>query len=484
MNLDYPENPPMCDITLEQLSIFEDLYYASVAKFKQLVQVVDLLLDNNFKTEEDPYFTYGGPPLDQLGPILLGEFKAFLETQNAVLADEAFVSLFEKAVMRKSMQETTGNLSSQPIGTNRLDWMMTSRKLLDVHNMSSGMIFGHLAEKHRGQESQQPHQSSTFLTNEHEPLQTPSGADLATDGSEPNNMNPHVETQSTTGLAEFPCICDPDCICYHLCASDTTQNCLCEENALFTNVTEGANIDELDVPDLVRPTTIRYPDNVRQDDERSDDELSDEGFGGDDDDMSEGEVSAISLNLPVIDNAASAQSSPGFAADFAELEAAVGAPTDMPPPKGHQTAEKFNYYSKYIDSSGPEPATENEYGDLLSSVETRDLAHSHQDPYKVSFTYGCTTIIDDAYDAAAGPEDEDSEYLTYDAATILPSFSDKRSSFAKIIFPRQKIAIRKGYTMETDGRMVIKPIFELHKRKRKLSDISFTAGIKRFRSRR
>ncbi len=52
------------------------------------------------------------------------------------------------------------------------------------------------------------------------------------------------------GLPEMPCICDPECMCADLCAGDLTQNCLCEENGLFCRVTEGWDIDDLDVSDL------------------------------------------------------------------------------------------------------------------------------------------------------------------------------------------------------------------------------------------
>ena len=77
----------------------------------------------------------------------------------------------------------------------------------------------------------------------------------------PTNDNPYVSPYNLEERAkklnnpdgpEKPCICDEDCICAALCASDPTQNCLCEENSLFVRVTEGMDIDDLDVPDLVR----------------------------------------------------------------------------------------------------------------------------------------------------------------------------------------------------------------------------------------
>ena len=38
-------------------------------------------------------------------------------------------------------------------------------------------------------------------------------------------------------------------MCFDLCAGDLTQNCLCEENGLFARITEGWDIDDLDIPD-------------------------------------------------------------------------------------------------------------------------------------------------------------------------------------------------------------------------------------------
>ena len=68
----------------------------------------------------------------------------------------------------------------------------------------------------------------------------------------PYNLNERAKKLNVPGGPEMPCICDPECICAPLCASDPTQNCLCEENGLFVRVTEGMDIDDLDVPDLVR----------------------------------------------------------------------------------------------------------------------------------------------------------------------------------------------------------------------------------------
>ena len=68
----------------------------------------------------------------------------------------------------------------------------------------------------------------------------------------PYNLDERAKKLNVPGGPEMPCICDPECICTPLCASDPTQNCLCEENGLFVRVTEGMDIDDLDVPDLVR----------------------------------------------------------------------------------------------------------------------------------------------------------------------------------------------------------------------------------------
>lgn len=66
----------------------------------------------------------------------------------------------------------------------------------------------------------------------------------------PYNLDERMKRLDRPGLPEMPCICDPECMCADLCAGDLTQNCLCEENGLFCRVTEGWDIDDLDVPDL------------------------------------------------------------------------------------------------------------------------------------------------------------------------------------------------------------------------------------------
>ena len=64
----------------------------------------------------------------------------------------------------------------------------------------------------------------------------------------PYNLDERAKKLGRANGPEKPCICDPECICVPLCAPDSTQNCFCEENALFCRVTEGMDIDDLSYP--------------------------------------------------------------------------------------------------------------------------------------------------------------------------------------------------------------------------------------------
>lgn len=64
----------------------------------------------------------------------------------------------------------------------------------------------------------------------------------------PYDLNERAKKPNQPGGSEMPCICDPECMCVPLCASDPTQNCFCEENALFCRVTEGMDVDDLSYP--------------------------------------------------------------------------------------------------------------------------------------------------------------------------------------------------------------------------------------------
>ena len=64
----------------------------------------------------------------------------------------------------------------------------------------------------------------------------------------PYNLDERAKKLNQPGGPEMPCICDPECMCAPLCASDPAQNCFCEENALFCRVTEGMDIDDLSYP--------------------------------------------------------------------------------------------------------------------------------------------------------------------------------------------------------------------------------------------
>lgn len=259
-------------INIINLGEFEDLYYAAFAKLKDLLIGTDLLLANGFRVPHDVHFTYGSEPLASLGGIKLGDFKASLLTQQSILDSDGLRDLLNEGITRKIMHDN--ELSSQQLnqiqqahedsdtrckGTHlnteqhiRLRRGIFNQNLRDVSNKSCGMIFGELAEKYRptvasmASDRAQIHRQST-------PEAPQALRELTTpDYVSPYNLNERAKKLNAPGGPEMPCICDPECMCVPLCASDPTQNCLCEENGLFVRVTEGMDIDELDVPDLVR----------------------------------------------------------------------------------------------------------------------------------------------------------------------------------------------------------------------------------------
>ena len=115
--------------------------------------------------------------------------------------------------------------------------------LQDVTRMSSGMLFAYLTEKYHASGHgvcASPMQAIVSPINGYHEYFSP--YDLTERGKKISNSSP----------PEMPCICDPGCVCAPLCASEPKGNCLCEENGLFVRVTEGMDIDDLAVPDLIR----------------------------------------------------------------------------------------------------------------------------------------------------------------------------------------------------------------------------------------
>ena len=266
----------MQGLSIPQLGGFEDLYYASVAKLKNLSSNVEILLTNGFMVEADMYFSYKNNPLSSLGLVTLGSFKEFLKTQEAILRDESLTALLQKGIVRKGMQSKLRRAGGQQQTSHGLGWLMNVQGLQDVFSMNSAIILGNLAEKHHfavNKAKLQPHKaaqdSQAYVANQHVAKEDTADimglANLKLDENHFDltdlaqlKIDDKATDDKTTKLektAQFPCICDPDCICYGVCASDPTQDCLCEENPLFVQITEGANIDDLDVPDLVRDET-------------------------------------------------------------------------------------------------------------------------------------------------------------------------------------------------------------------------------------
>ena len=303
-------------ISVRDLGEFEDLYYATCAKLKELYQGIDILVTNGFKDRHDVYFTYREEPLATLGDVGVGEFGDSLVTHANILYSKEVTTSLDHGIKRKNMHarkcgashETTdseldkipyfhpgiwGEKEARAMNRNRqfmdnLAWLRDDVKgLQDMGNMNCAMTFAMLAEKYRpmlagGELDWATRPSTSPPTPPHGMKEWIAHLDRP-DTPEPPQMNDHVAedeflrlmypskypTNDTPYVSPYnleerakklnnpdgpekPCICDEDCICAALCASDPTQNCLCEENSLFVRVTEGMDIDDLDVPDLVR----------------------------------------------------------------------------------------------------------------------------------------------------------------------------------------------------------------------------------------
>ena len=268
------------------LGELEDLYYAACAKLKELLQGVDILLTNGFRGVRDTYFAYNNEPLRSLGPISIGAFKHSLLIHESILYSSELRSLLNRGVLEKNSRVTKNtrhhNLSPQQDahrgnleGTEKyinipnlgfehlLGWRAEVEGLQDKSNMGCGMVFGELAEKYRPMAMSAELEGSTIDRNPTpEAPQAFQEKFLTGEYISPYNLNERAKKLNVPGGPEMPCICDPECICAPLCASDLTQNCMCEENGLFVRVTEGMDIDDLDVPDLVRGK--RQPSEVSE----------------------------------------------------------------------------------------------------------------------------------------------------------------------------------------------------------------------------
>ncbi|KAL6715710.1 hypothetical protein ACLMJK_006671 [Lecanora helva] len=260
------------NITAFDLAEFEDLYYATCAKLKELSHGIDILLNNGFKSPVDTYFVYRCPRLATLDPVSLSDFQASLLVYDQLLYSVEITDMLNECVLEKSMQRSHDNQTvqdvhnavynsdsednlcpTQDVFSGSIGSPMGSRALQNTRNMCCSMIFGSLAEKYRPTVINSQRFGSTIIRQP-----TPDAPQISQRGAigvaciSPYNLEESAKKFSTPEGPAMPCICDPDCLCVPVCASDLTQNCLCEENGLFSRVTQGTDIDELDVPDLVR----------------------------------------------------------------------------------------------------------------------------------------------------------------------------------------------------------------------------------------
>lgn len=288
---------------MTDLSDLEDLYYATCAKLKERMDDINIRLSNGFIHPKNNYFSYNSKGLGVTEPVTAGEWKATLTAHAKFLYDPLVEAIMGRAIflMHKRAQEAK---------TQRLPLNGKFPGLRDMRNMSSGMIFGSLAEKYRivvHREEQEkaraaqaaqlrrerlPTRVQHLLAKEevgdrasnatipamhsHQDNKVPAAqvkglgnSTVAKDASEdellpaqkydetanppqryisPYNLEERAKKLNQPNGPEMPCICDPECICAPLCAAEPTENCFCEEHGLFCRVTEGMDIDELSYP--------------------------------------------------------------------------------------------------------------------------------------------------------------------------------------------------------------------------------------------
>lgn len=251
------------------------MYYAVCAKLKELLNGVDIHL-SNFKAPEDGYFTYTSGTLNRVTPVKFGDFEASLLAQETTLYSHEITDLLNNAVIKKNMrkqrkadrqhkcldsEELTSGLQDEVTTRkgafkHKLGWLKEVEGLRNVRDIPCSMIFGDLAEKYRPIVEEEGKEKQDKLP---QPQADPSATaeiDCVYESNarcdryiSPYNLIERAKKLDQPGGPELPCICDPECMCTPLCAADITQNCFCEENGLFCRVTEGWDIDDLDVPD-------------------------------------------------------------------------------------------------------------------------------------------------------------------------------------------------------------------------------------------
>ena len=278
MQTDKYFNSEPVDITSFDLAEFEDLYYATCAKLQELLHVVDIHLANGFKAPNDTYFMYHCPRLEIVDPIRVGDFRSSLLIYGRILYDARFVELLNHGILNKAIRDklynayqqlgqglsaisldtrhTTGaqhNVQANPAEENHqsLGPLIDIRGLQDPRKMSCSMIYATLAEKYRSNVLSRQALGATICRETTPDVpQAHQEANYNRQYVSPYNLEERAKKLNMPGAPEMPCICDPECMCALVCASDPTQNCLCEENGLFARVTQGMDIDDLDVPDL------------------------------------------------------------------------------------------------------------------------------------------------------------------------------------------------------------------------------------------
>jgi len=252
-------------------------------------------MTNGFTKLDDPYINFRGLGIDGVGPVPLRDFVTSLLAKEAVLYSSEIIDPLNRAILQKNMLKILDGESSKtdiipgydpaqhgPIhdplirqgmhfkrmGAYKANAALKAQGLQDMRKKSCSMIFGELSEKYRpilaeeaaerAQREQMRALERAQVHRERAFQELCGGSEITERDAQPDQdcgaRQPHVNPYDLTSRVErledpngpeFPCICDPDCLCAPLCAGEPEENCLCETDPLFWRVTSGYEMEEL-----------------------------------------------------------------------------------------------------------------------------------------------------------------------------------------------------------------------------------------------
>ncbi len=235
-----------------ELSMFEDLYYMTIAKVRELFESLQVRLKSGFITHDNVLLERSWFA-DSYGPVTVGTMLIFLKTQWGILMQPDLMFTLDHAVRNSnavmsymfSNDEDYAAHQAQAVGLWDFNRMSVAELAMRVWRKNSAVVeeeLIHDAAKKRDLAIERA-ESRYLKTVETIKGRAIPGSEVMQDVQQSQCPMQQVDENTPPLAPPLPCVCFETCFCKTICMAQPFGHCMCYTNQLFTDIMIQADTD-------------------------------------------------------------------------------------------------------------------------------------------------------------------------------------------------------------------------------------------------